>query len=123
MFGTSDLAVRSLGGVFAVATLPLMWLAGRRVGGRPGAWVALLFLASSPFAVRYATEARMYSLVVLLVVCGYLALSRVLERPRPLDVAVVTVVTALLLYTHYWSLYLVMVVAALLAWRIWTAVG
>ena len=122
VFGTSDLAVRSLGGVFAVAALPFMWLAGRHVGGRPGAWVALLLLASSPFAVRYATEARMYSLVVLLVVCGYLALSRVLERPgpRPLDLAALTVVTALLLYAHYWSLYLLMVVAALLAWRIWT---
>jgi uncharacterized membrane protein len=122
LFGTSDLAVRSLGGVIAVATFPLMWLAGRRVGGRPGAWVALLLLASSPFAVRYATEARMYSLVIFLVVCGFLALSRVLERARPrlLDLAAVTVVTALLLYTHYWSIYLLVVVACLLGWRMWS---
>jgi uncharacterized membrane protein len=120
LFGTSDLAVRSLGGVIAVATFPFMWLAGRRVGGRAGAWVALLLLASSPFAVRYATEARMYSLVILLVVCGFLALARVLERarPRPLDLAAVTVITALLLYTHYWSIYLLVVVVALLAWRV-----
>jgi uncharacterized membrane protein len=120
LFGTSDLAVRSLGGVIAVATFPLMWLAGRRIGGRPGAWVALFLLASSPFAVRYATEARMYSLVILLTVCGFLALSRILERakPRPLDLAALTAVTALLLYTHYWSIYLLAVVAALLAWRI-----
>jgi uncharacterized membrane protein len=122
LFGTSDLAVRSLGGVIAVATFPFMWLAGRRVGGRAGAWVALLLLASSPFAVRYATEARMYSLVILLVVCGFLALSRVLERARPraLDLAAVTVITALLLYTHYWSVYLLLVVVALLAWRVRT---
>ncbi|HEX4540203.1 MAG TPA: glycosyltransferase family 39 protein [Acidimicrobiales bacterium] len=122
LFGTSDLAVRSLGGVIAVAALPFMWLAGRRVGGRPGAWVALLLLASSPFAVRYATEARMYSLVILLVVCGFLALSRVLERPRPrpLDLVAVTALTALLLYTHYWSIYLLVVVVAILAWRIRT---
>jgi uncharacterized membrane protein len=120
LFGTSDLAVRSLGGVIAVATFPFMWFAGRRVGGRAGAWVALLLLASSPFAVRYATEARMYSLVIFLVVCGFLALARVLERarPRPLDLAAVTVITALLLYTQYWSIYLLVVVAALLAWRV-----
>ncbi|TMM15683.1 MAG: hypothetical protein E6G01_09520 [Actinobacteria bacterium] len=122
LFGTSDLAVRSLGGIIAVATFPLIWLAGRRIGGRPGAWVALLLLASSPFAVRYATEARMYSLVIFLVVCGFLALVRVLERakPRPLDLAAVTIVTALLLYTHYWSVYLLVIVVALLAWRIRT---
>jgi uncharacterized membrane protein len=122
VFGTDDLAVRSLGGVIAVATFPFMWLAGRRIGGRPGAWVALLLLASSPFAVRYATEARMYSLVILLVVCGFLALARVLERsrPRPLDLAAVTAVTALLLYTHYWTIYLLVIVVGLLAWRLWT---
>jgi hypothetical protein len=97
-----------------------MWLAGRRIGGRPGAWVALFLLASSPFAVRYATEARMYSLVIFLVVGGFLALSRVLERakPRSLDLAAVTAVTALVLYSHYWSIYLLVVVAALLTWRI-----
>jgi mannosyltransferase len=64
----------------------------------------------------------MYSLVILLVVCGYLALSRVLERPRPrrLDLAAIVVITALLLYTHYWSMYLLAVAVVLLAWRIWT---
>ena len=36
LFGTSDLAVRSLGGIIAVATFPLIWLAGRRIGNRPG---------------------------------------------------------------------------------------
>ena len=34
-FGTSDVAVRSLSGVFGVITLPLVWLAGRRLGGDP----------------------------------------------------------------------------------------
>ena len=42
-FGTSDVAVRSLAGVFGVVTVPLAWLAGRRLGGprpagRPCCW-------------------------------------------------------------------------------------
>src|SRR5713101_2100352 len=36
VFGDSDVAVRALAGVFSVATLPVIWFAGRRLG-RPGA--------------------------------------------------------------------------------------
>src|SRR2546422_7089870 len=41
----------------------------------------LVVVASSPFAIRYATEARMYSLVGLLVLAGFLALSKALQKP------------------------------------------
>ena len=47
--------------ISTVVTLPALYLAGRRLGGRAGAWTALLLLATLPFALRYATEARMYS--------------------------------------------------------------
>ena len=74
------------------------------------AWTTLVLLASAPFAVYYSTEARMYGLVILLTACGFLALSRALEAPRPGNLIAVAVVTAALLYTQYWSLYLVGVV-------------
>jgi mannosyltransferase len=119
LFGTSDVAVRSLGGLFGVITLPLVWLAGKRLGGTKLAWAALLLLASSPFAVRYDTETRMYSLVALLTVLGFLALDRSLRRPRPGNLIAVGAVTGLLLYTHYWSLYLVGTVMVWLLWEAW----
>jgi 4-amino-4-deoxy-L-arabinose transferase-like glycosyltransferase len=119
MFGSSDLAVRSLSGIFGVITLPLVWLAGRRLGGPRLGWIALLLLASSPFAVRYDTESRMYSLVALLTVLGFLALDRSLRQPRPGNLMAVGAVTGLLLYTHYWSLYLVGTVMLWLLWEAW----
>ena len=81
VFGTSDFAVRAMSGVVSVATLVPMWFAGRRVAGRAGAWIAVLILASSPFAIGFGSETRMYSLVMLLVTVGYLAVRRLLERP------------------------------------------
>ncbi|MDQ4134504.1 MAG: glycosyltransferase family 39 protein [Actinomycetota bacterium] len=117
VFGTSEMAVRALSGLFAVATLPLMWVAGRRLGGRRMAWAAVLLLAASPFAVRYATEARMYSLIALLVLVGYLALTDLLRRfswPAAVGVAVST---GLLMLTHYWSFFLLAVVVAMVGWR------
>ncbi len=110
LFGQSNDAVRSLSGVIAVITLPVGWLCGKRFGGRAVAWTMLVLLASAPFAVYYATEARMYALVILLTGLGYLALRRAMERPRPGNLVAVAVVTAALLYAQYWSIYLVAVV-------------
>jgi mannosyltransferase len=118
-FGTSNFAVRSLSAVFSVATLVPMWFAGRRLAGRTGAWVAVLVLVSSPYAIAFGSEARMYSLVALLVTLGYLAVRRLLERPTLGRQAVVALITGLLLYTHYWALYLLAIVGALLVWQAW----
>jgi mannosyltransferase len=113
-FGTSDVAVRALSTVVSLGALPLVWLAGRRLGGPPTARAALLLLAVSPFAVRYATETRMYALVQLLVAAGLLLLLRALERPTTARLLPVSVVAGLLALTHYWALFLLAATAALL---------
>ena len=117
VFGSGDVAVRALSAVFAVATLPLIWIAGLRVGGRRAAIAALLLLAASPFAIRFATEARMYSLLGLLAVAGYLLLERMLDRPSIAAGAGLAIVTGLLALTHYWTLYLLATVAVMLVVR------
>ena len=106
VFGTGDFAVRSLSSVCSVASLPLAWMAGRRVGGRTAAAGTLVVVASSPFAIRYATEARMYSLVGLLVLAGFLALSKALQKPTAGRLVAIGLVTAALLLSHYWAVYL-----------------
>src|ERR1700728_3563379 len=110
LFGQSNDAVRSLSGVFAVITLPVGWLCGQRLGGRVVAWTMVVLLASAPFAVYYATESRMYALVILLTGCGFLALQRAVDAPRAGNLVAVAVVTAALLYSQYWSIYLVAMV-------------
>ncbi len=118
-FGTGDVAVRTLSGVLSVLALPLMWQVGRRLGGgRRAGVVAVAVLAASPWAVRYATEARMYSLLVLLVLLGTLA-TLSLPRPGPRPVVALGAVTGLLLLTHYWSFFLVGVLAAAAVWAAW----
>ena len=116
-FGASDLAVRSLSGVLSVLTLPVAWFAARRFAGRSVTWVVLALLASAPFAIFYATEARMYALVMLLTACGVLALLRALAAPRPGNLVALAGVTAALLYTQYWSLYLVGTLVLALLWQ------
>jgi hypothetical protein len=121
MFGTGVLAVRSLSALLGLAVLPVVWRLGHRIGGRDTAWSAALLLASSPFAVRYSTENRMYALVMLLSLVGVLVVLRSLERPTVGAGVAVAAVTALLLYSHYWCMYLVAAAVLLLlahAWRV-----
>ena len=115
-FGYGDLAVRSLSGVLGVISLPLTWVVGRRLGRRVVAWTATLLVATSPFAVRYSTENRMYMLIVVLTLIGLLALLSALERPSWLRLIGVAVVCGLLLLSHYWCLYLIGAVILMLAW-------
>jgi len=117
-FGESDRAVRALSGVFAVLALPLMWLAGRRVGGRTVAWLAVVLLALNPWAFRYATEARMYSMIVVLALAGYLCVTNALEEDGSGWLVGVALLTGALLLTHYWALYLVTATVVLLALRL-----
>jgi hypothetical protein len=77
-----------------------------------------MIFAASPYAIRYATESRMYALVMFLVLWGYLALRRALDKPSVVRLAVIALVTALLVYTQYWTFYVLAVVGVglLLAW-------
>lgn len=105
-FGTGDAAVRSLSVLFSVATLPLAWLAGRRLGGRVTAWAAVLLLAASPFAVRYASETRMYALLMLLALAAWLAFTGSLREPAATRLVALGLLSGLMLLTHYWAPYL-----------------
>jgi len=121
LFGSGDVAVRSLSGLFGLATLPLVWILTRRKGGPTLGWVAVAVVSVSPFAVRYSNETRMYSLVMLLVVIGWLLVDDVTERGKATVwrfVALAFVGTALL-YTHYWSLWLLGALGITSLWKVW----
>lgn len=115
LFGASDVAARSLSAVLAVGAVAVVPLAGLRVGGRRMAIAAAGLLATVPFMHRYATEARMYTLVVLLTVAGFVAVHAALHRPSRGAHAGVAAVTALLLLTHYWAFFLLATTAAVVA--------
>ncbi len=120
VFGSGDWAVRALSGVCMVGAAVALWFVGRRIAGRACGWIAVMLFVSNPFAIRYATETRMYALEMLLVAGGILAFRRALESPTLARLAVFGLIVALLVYTQYWALYLLAVIGVLLtalAWR------
>ncbi len=119
LFGTSTFAVRALPGLLGTGNLPLAWLAGRRLGGDRVASASLLLTASSPFAIWYSTDNRMYALVMVEVLAGGLLLASALAHPRWWNLAGVALCAGAVLYTHYWALFLLPVLLAGLVWIAW----
>src|SRR4051794_10371382 len=107
VFGTGNEAARSLSGVCMVGAVVAMFFATQRFAGRTAAWIAVILLAANPYAIRYATEARMYALVALLVAYGTLVVQRAIEKPSLGRVAPFAVLVALAIYTQYWCFYII----------------
>ncbi len=116
VFGESAAAVRILSAVISLATLPVAWVAGQRLGGRRCAIAAVVLMAVTPSAVRFGSETRMYALVVLLALLAWLAARRAFERPSLPRLLLVTGAFGLLLLTHYWSFYFVAATLLLVGW-------
>jgi mannosyltransferase len=115
-FGSSAFAARSLSALCMAAAVVTLWFVARRWLGERVAWFTVLLMAVNPYAYRYATETRMYALVVLLVAVGILAVQRVVERPSLGRLALFSAVVALAVYTQYWTFYLLAVCIAVFLW-------
>jgi len=80
--GDDAAAVRALSALLGTLTIPVVYLLSRRLAdGRVGLLAALI-LAVSPFHVRFAQEARMYTLLTLNVSLALYALVHLLTDPR-----------------------------------------
>jgi mannosyltransferase len=106
VLGDGDASVRLLSGVVGLALVPLAFVAAGRIGGRRAAWSAALLVALNPYVLRYATEARMYELLMVLSLAGWLVADRALRRPDPVRLVLLALITSAMLWTHYWGLWL-----------------
>ena len=112
--GASDAALRLFSALWALASIPVLWLIARRVGGEAAAFLAAGLFAVCPLGLYYSVEGRMYSLLVFLAV-SMVALTLALrtEDARPWLVGPWAVVSAAALLTHYFACF---VWVACLAW-------
>jgi mannosyltransferase len=115
--GTTEAAVRSLSVVFAVLTIPVVYgLASRLSGVRAGV-LASAFLAFNAFFLRYAQEARGYSLAVLLVCLSSYWLVRSLQQPLTRHWIAYVVTSVLAVYAHLFGALVLVAHLVSLAFR------
>jgi mannosyltransferase len=108
-FGSSPFFIRGLSVIFSLATLPaIFWLAGRLFDRRV-ALVAVALMSSNTYAIRYAQEARSYSLFVLLATLSSGFLVATLREPSRRNRMGHALASGLAVYAH---LYAVLLLAA-----------
>jgi hypothetical protein len=113
-FGTTDLALRLFSVFWALAAFPLLYLVGRRLGGRRAAVAACLLFTIAPASLYYSVEGRMYSLLWFLALAAAWLSLRLHDRgPRPTALPLWVLAGAAGLLTHYFFFF---VWAACLVW-------
>jgi Dolichyl-phosphate-mannose-protein mannosyltransferase len=100
-----------------VATVPAVYVLGLLTVGRRAALVGTGLFALSPLAIFYATEARAYALMTLLVVLSTIALLKAIETNDRRWWAALAVLDAGAMYAHYTAAF---VLAAQAGWALWT---
>jgi 4-amino-4-deoxy-L-arabinose transferase-like glycosyltransferase len=98
------------------AAVPLTYLLGLRTVGRPAAAAGAAFLALSPFAVRYSTDARPYATLMFFVVLSTLALLWAARSNRPAAWVLYVASACAVVYSHYFGVF---VVAGQAVWAVW----
>jgi 4-amino-4-deoxy-L-arabinose transferase-like glycosyltransferase len=117
VFGTGEFGLRSMSIFFAAATIVVTFILARRLFGRKVALVSLLFLILSPMLIRYADEARMYTMAAFIVMCAMYAFVRAVEGTQKRWWVFYGILVGLGMWTHYFTALLWL---APWAWRVWS---
>ncbi len=101
LFGTSEISLRIPSVIFGLATIYITYLIGRELVNKNVGLVASGLLATSGLAIYYSQEARMYSLVALLVSSLVFSLVKTTKEDRVGDWVILSVLLGLTFLTDY----------------------
>ncbi len=106
-FGPSPSFIRSLSVLTSLATLPAVyWLAGKLFDRRVGV-IAVALMSCNAYSIRYAQEARSYSLLVLLAVLSSGFFVSCLREPSRRNRRAYVWTSVLAVYAHFYALLLI----------------
>lgn len=108
LIGTDEFAVRSLSAVFAVTTVPVVYLIGKRLFDVRVGLTAAWLLSVNAFFIRYAQEARSYSLVLCLVCISTYYFIRSIEKKSRKNWAIYVITSVLAVYSHFFATLIIL---------------
>src|SRR5262249_4009566 len=106
-FGGSEFFVRALSVLFAVASIPVIYLLGRHLFTARVGLTAAALLAVNAYHIQYSQDARSYSLMVFLCLASSLYFLKVLVAPSAGNRTVYILLSALAVYAQFFSVLLV----------------
>jgi len=116
-FGLGPFFIRSLSAVIAAATIPVIYWLGNLLFDHRVALIAAALLAFNGYDVRYAQEARSYSLFVLLATLSSGFLIAFLKEPTRTRRFAYVLFSILAVYAHFYALLLIAAHWVAFHWR------
>lgn len=118
LFGTSEVALRSVSALAGIAVVPIAYLCGKELASRRAGVLASAFVALNPFLIWYSQEARAYMLLVAFSGASFLWFVRARRDPSRRNLAWWAAWSSLALMTHFFAGFLVAIEAL---WLLWVA--
>ena len=66
-FGTTEFLYRLFPAIFGIATIPLFYIIGQKMFGRPVGIIMAVLITFSPFHIAYSQDARMYTMLLFII--------------------------------------------------------
>ena len=117
VFGTGEIALRSLSVLLGTALIPVVYAAATALASRRAGLMAAALAATNPLLIWYSQEARTYPLLVLLAALSFLFFVYSLQGEEPRWLWAWALASGLALTTHYFALALIVPEALWLLFR------
>lgn len=111
LFGTGEVAIRSLSALFGLGTVPIAYLIGAELSNRRAGLIGAAIVAVNPMLIWYSQEARSYPLLVFFCAASLLFFVRALRTRETGDLALWALASALALCSHYFAVFAVSIEA------------
>jgi 4-amino-4-deoxy-L-arabinose transferase-like glycosyltransferase len=108
LFGDSEFAVRLPSAIFGSLGILLIYAVGSRLFNRKAGLLAAFILAVSVFHIKFSQETRAYSLSALLALLSYYFFLKCAARGKRSDSTGYVVSSALLMYAHYYGIFIIL---------------
>lgn len=109
LFGDFETAIRTLSAILGVASIPLVFFIGRILFNSRVGLIAVFLSAISYFQIRFSQEGRDYAMLVFFTLLSFFLFIRLikLNRSGKWDFIFYCIANILLIYTHYFGLFVV----------------
>ncbi|MBN1188355.1 MAG: glycosyltransferase family 39 protein [Dehalococcoidales bacterium] len=108
LFGTNEIALRSLSAIFGVLAVLLVFLTGRALFNPRVGLIGAFLVSLAYFPVAYSQEARAYSLLLMLSLLSMWTFVEILRTGKYWTYPAYFASGFLLIYTHFYGLFIIL---------------
>ena len=105
LFGHTEYVARAVSAIAGTVSIAVLYLLGKELSNKTGGLIAAALTCVNYYNIHYSQEARMYILAFLFAGLSYLFFIKLIKDPGQRNAVIYAVCTLALLYSHYYSLF------------------